>query len=92
MTHAAALQRRSRVAVPDTPFFVYDIPQFAVNGDQSGLAGRLTEEIASFAGLKSSRIDVQIVRQLADALREDKILLTGNESAALGCWPWAPMA
>jgi dihydrodipicolinate synthase/N-acetylneuraminate lyase len=71
-------------AVPDTPFFVYDIPQFAVNGISPAVAGRLSAEIGTFAGLKCSRIDVQIVRQLADALPEDKVLLAGNESAALG--------
>lgn len=71
-------------AVPDTPFFVYDIPQFAVNGISSVLAGRLAAEIGSLAGLKCSRVDVQIVRQLADALPMDKMLLAGNESAALG--------
>jgi dihydrodipicolinate synthase/N-acetylneuraminate lyase len=36
------------------------------------------------AGLKSSRVDVQMVRQLIDALPGDRILLAGNESAALG--------
>lgn len=71
-------------AVPNTPFFVYDIPQFAANGISPALATRLSAEIGSFAGLKSSRMDVQVVRQLADALPPDKILLAGNESAALG--------
>jgi dihydrodipicolinate synthase/N-acetylneuraminate lyase len=71
-------------AAPDTPFFVYDIPQFAVNGISPALLRRLAAEIGSFAGVKCSRVDVQIVRQLVDALPPDKILLAGNESAALG--------
>jgi dihydrodipicolinate synthase/N-acetylneuraminate lyase len=71
-------------AAPDTPFFVYDIPQFAVNAISPALLRRLAAEIGSFAGVKSSRVDVQIVRQLVDALPPDKILLAGNESAALG--------
>lgn len=71
-------------AVPDTPFFVYDIPQFAVNGISPALVGRLAREIPSLAGMKSSRVDVQVMRQLADAMPADRILLAGNESAALG--------
>lgn len=71
-------------AAPDTPFFVYDIPQFAVNGISPALLGRLAREIPSLAGMKSSRVDVQIMRQLADAMPADRILLAGNESAALG--------
>lgn len=71
-------------AVPDTPLFVYDIPQFAANGVSPALAARLSAEIESFAGLKCSRIDVQFVRQLVDAMPADRMLLAGNESAALG--------
>lgn len=71
-------------AVPDMPMYVYDIPQFAMNGVSTGLLKRMSAEIASFAGLKCSRIDVQIVRQLVDATPPDKMLLAGNESAALG--------
>lgn len=71
-------------AVPDMPFFVYDIPQFAANGISPALLQRLAAEIGSFAGVKSSRVDVQVVRQMVDALPADRILLAGNESAALG--------
>ena len=76
------------------------LPPRAVERDIAGYQEVLTQAGASdigwfrppvgqlsprtFAGLKSSRIDVQNVRQLADALRGDKILLAGNESAALG--------
>ena len=69
---------------PDIPLFLYDIPQFAVNGVSPALLSRLAAEIPSLAGLKSSRVDVQVVRQLIDALPRDRILLAGNESAALG--------
>lgn len=71
-------------AVPDVPFFVYDIPQFAANGVSPALLARLAKEIPSLAGMKSSRVDVQIMRQFGDAMPKDLILLAGNESAALG--------
>lgn len=71
-------------AAPDIPLFLYDIPQFAVNGISPSLLSTLARDIPSLAGLKSSRVDVQIVRQLIDALPRDRILLAGNESAALG--------
>lgn len=71
-------------AAPDTPFFVYDIPQFAANGISPALLGRLANEVESFAGVKSSRVDVQVVRQLVDALSPSTMMLAGNESAALG--------
>lgn len=71
-------------AAPDTPLFLYDIPQFAVNGIGPALLGTLAGEIPSLAGLKTSRVDIQMVRQLIDALPRDRILLAGNESAALG--------
>lgn len=71
-------------AVPDIPLFLYDIPQFAVNGISPSLLATLAAEMPSLAGLKSSRGDVQVVRQLIDALPRDRILLAGNESAALG--------
>ena len=83
----AALGRYYRAiaaAAPNTPLFLYDIPQFAVNGIGPALLAALAGEIPSLAGLKSSRVDVQIVRQLIDALPRDRILLAGNESAALG--------
>jgi dihydrodipicolinate synthase/N-acetylneuraminate lyase len=71
-------------AAPDTPLFLYDIPQFAVNGIGPALLASLCRELPSLVGLKSSRVDVQMVRQLLDALPRDRILLAGNESAALG--------
>lgn len=71
-------------AAPDIPLFVYDIPQFAVNGVGPSLLATLARDIPSLAGLKCSRPDVQFVRQLIDALPSDRMLLAGNESAALG--------
>jgi dihydrodipicolinate synthase/N-acetylneuraminate lyase len=71
-------------AAPDLPLFLYDIPQFAVNGISPGLLSRLAGELPSLAGMKSSRVDVQMVRQLIDALPDGRSLLAGNESAALG--------
>ena len=70
-------------AAPDVPLFLYDIPQFAVNGIGPALLSRLAAEMPSLAGLKTSRVDIQIVRQLIDALPRERILLAGNESAAL---------
>ena len=70
-------------AAPDTPLFLYDIPQFAVNGIGPALLARLAAEMPTLAGLKTSRVDIQFVRQLIDALPPDRILLAGNESAAL---------
>ena len=70
-------------AAPDLPLFLYDIPQFAVNGIGPALLARLAGEMPSLAGLKTSRVDIQIVRQLIDALPRDRIVLAGNESAAL---------
>lgn len=69
---------------PDIPLFLYDIPQFAVNGISPALLTSLSRDLASLAGLKTSRVDIQVVRQLIDALPRDRILLAGNESAALG--------
>lgn len=83
----AALARHYRAiaeAASDVPLFLYDIPQFAVNGIGPALLAKLAGDIPSLAGLKSSRVDVQIVRQLIDALPRDRIMLAGNESAALG--------
>lgn len=71
-------------AAPDIPLFLYDIPQFAVNGIGPSLLETLARDMPLLAGLKSSRVDLQVVRQLIDALPRDRILLAGNESTALG--------
>jgi dihydrodipicolinate synthase/N-acetylneuraminate lyase len=71
-------------AVPDLPLMLYDIPQLAVNGISPGLMARLGAEIPSLLGIKSSRPDAQIVRQLIDAAAPHLLFLVGNEAAALG--------
>jgi dihydrodipicolinate synthase/N-acetylneuraminate lyase len=80
----AAYYQAIAEAVPDMPLFAYDIPQMAVNGISPVLAARLCESIPSMAGLKSSNPSVQAMRRLLDAVPDDRIVLAGNESAALG--------
>jgi dihydrodipicolinate synthase/N-acetylneuraminate lyase len=70
--------------VPDLPLLLYDIPQMAINGVSPALLHRLGQEIPSLAGIKSSRPDAQIVRQLIDAAAEHLVFLVGNESLPLG--------
>lgn len=70
-------------AAPDTPLLAYDIPQMAINGISPDLLHKLTREIPSFAGLKSSRPDAQIIRKLVDVSREHTMVLAGNERIAL---------
>jgi dihydrodipicolinate synthase/N-acetylneuraminate lyase len=71
-------------AFPDLPLLLYDIPQLAVNGISPALFSRLGAEIPSLAGIKSSRPDAQIVRQLIDAAPPQVMVLAGNEAVALG--------
>lgn len=80
----AAYYKAIAAAVPNLPLLLYDIPQLAVNGISPALLARLGREMPSLAGIKSSRPDTQIVRQLIDATAEHLIFLVGNESAALG--------
>jgi dihydrodipicolinate synthase/N-acetylneuraminate lyase len=70
-------------AAPDTPLFAYDIPQQAVNGISPALLPKLAEAVPTLAGIKSSRPDVQVVRQLIAAASPSLLILAGNESAAL---------
>lgn len=71
-------------AAADLPFLVYDIPQMAVNAINPALLRRLGERIANFAGLKTSRTDMQAIRQLLDAAPDGALVLAGNEPIALG--------
>ena len=71
-------------AAPGTPLFAYDIPHMAVNGISPRLAKRLLAEIPSFAGLKSSQRDLQMIYPLIDVVPDDRLLLVGNETIALG--------
>ena len=68
---------------PDIPFLAYDIPQMAVNGVSPALLGRMLETIPNFAGVKCSRADAQVIRQLIDVAGNDAIVLAGNERIAL---------
>lgn len=71
-------------AAGDLPFFAYDIPQMAVNGISPALLRQLAARIPNFAGLKTSRTDMQVVRQLLDAAPEGVLVLAGNEPILLG--------
>jgi len=71
-------------AVPNTPLLLYDIPHLAVNGITPSLLASAAEQIPSVAGVKTSRSDAQIIRQLIDAAPEYAIILAGNERIALG--------
>ena len=70
-------------AAGDTPMMVYDIPHLAVNGISPALLKRLGA-LSNFGGIKCSRGDGQIIRQLIDALPEGMLFLAGNEKIALG--------
>lgn len=80
----AAYYHTIAAAVPDLPLMLYDIPQMAINGISPALLRRLGEEVPSLLGIKSSRPDAQIVRQLIDAAPEHLVFLVGNEAVALG--------
>ncbi|MCP4423049.1 MAG: dihydrodipicolinate synthase family protein [Chloroflexi bacterium] len=71
-------------AAPETPLLLYDIPHLAVNGVSPALLTRLGDEIPTLAGIKTSRPNAQIIRQLIDAAPERAIVLAGNERIALG--------
>ena len=71
-------------AAPGIPLFAYDIPHMAVNGISPDLLQRLAKTIPSFAGVKTSRPDAQIVRRLIDAAPDGILVLAGNEAIALG--------
>jgi dihydrodipicolinate synthase/N-acetylneuraminate lyase len=70
--------------VPEMPLLGYDIPQMAVNGISPALMARLAAEIPSFAGIKCSRPDAQMVRALIDAGTAETMVLAGNERIAAG--------
>lgn len=69
--------------VPAMPFFLYDIPQMAVNGVSPALLARLIQTIPHLAGVKSSRADAQLVRSLID-VDEQLAVYAGNERIGLG--------
>jgi dihydrodipicolinate synthase/N-acetylneuraminate lyase len=71
-------------SAPELPLLIYDIPQMAINGVTPELLGRLAASTASFAGLKCSRLDAQVIRRLIDASPPNVALYAGNEAIALG--------
>lgn len=71
-------------AAPTLPLLAYDIPHFAVNGITPALLTRLFDTIPHFAGVKCSRKDAQIIRQLIDVTPSDKMMLVGSEQIMLG--------
>ncbi len=71
-------------AAPNTPLILYDIPQLATNGISPNLLQTLVKQIPSLAGIKTSRPDAQLVRQLLDAAPEEFLALAGNEAIAIG--------
>ena len=70
-------------AIPDIPLLLYDIPHMAVNGVTPRLLGMLADTVPNLAGVKSSRADAQVVRQLIDAAPHVAVY-AGNERIALG--------
>ncbi|WP_420630982.1 dihydrodipicolinate synthase family protein [Candidatus Leptofilum sp.] len=80
----AAYYRQVAASVPNMPLMLYDIPQLAVNGISPGLLARLGSDIPSLLGIKSSRPDAQIVRQLLDVTLPHLLFLVGNEATSLG--------
>lgn len=69
---------------PETPLLVYDIPHMAANGVSPALLGQLRQTIPTFAGIKCSRSDAQVIRQLIDVAGASDIVFAGNERIALG--------
>lgn len=70
--------------VPHRPFLVYDIPHLAVNGINPLLLQRLRRDIPNLAGIKTSRLDAQVIRQVIDVAGDQALVLAGNERIALG--------
>ena len=71
-------------AAPNTPFLTYDIPHLAINGITPPLVQAMHQRIPTFAGIKCSRPDAQMIRKLLNVLPEDMIFLVGNEPILLG--------
>jgi dihydrodipicolinate synthase/N-acetylneuraminate lyase len=71
-------------AAPQTPLLLYDIPHMAGNGISPALLVRLADELPTFAGMKCSRPDAQMIRKLLDTMPDEGIFLAGNEAIALG--------
>ena len=70
--------------VPDRPFLVYDIPHLAINGISPVLLQRLRRDVPNLAGIKTSRADAQVIRQVIDVAADQALVLAGNERIARG--------
>lgn len=71
-------------AVPHLPLFAYDIPHMAVNTVGPDLVKELATRLGSFAGIKTSQRDAQVVRSLIEAMPPKRLVLAGNERLAIG--------
>ncbi|HID52175.1 MAG TPA: dihydrodipicolinate synthase family protein [Anaerolineae bacterium] len=80
----AAYYQTIAQAAPQTPLLLYDIPHMAGNGISPALLARLADELPTFAGMKCSRPDAQMIRKLLDTMPDEGIFLAGNEAIALG--------
>ena len=80
----AAYYRTIAETVPEIPLLLYDIPHLAVNGISPALLAHLGNHVPSVAGVKCSRPNAQIVRQLIAAAPAHTMVLAGNEAIALG--------
>jgi len=76
--------RAIAAAAPDLPLLLYDIPHMAINGITAVSMQTLIQEVPTISGIKTSRRNVDSVRQIIDAAPESFIVLAGAESAALG--------
>lgn len=71
-------------AAGDLPLLVYDIPQMAANGISPALIAQLAGRLPNLVGFKTSRSDMQVIRQMLDAAPGDWLALAGNEPILLG--------
>jgi dihydrodipicolinate synthase/N-acetylneuraminate lyase len=55
-----------------------------VNGVSTRLLARLVDQVPTMVGIKCSRPDAQVIREMVDVLPPEMVLLAGNERIALG--------
>lgn len=70
-------------AAPALPFLAYDIPHLAMNSVRPTLLPALANGIPTFAGMKTSNGNAQIVRESLSHLANGAVVLAGNERIAL---------
>lgn len=71
-------------AAPETPLFLYDIPQMALNGISPAFLTAVQEKIPTIAGIKTSRPSMIEISQLFSVAQQPFISLAGKEALALG--------